>query len=112
MAQDFPPFYVGQRVVAVKTHSQKAFKEGDVFVVKEIRASMCSCHGWEISVGINIPQDFDPDYTERVDCGVVFIDKTGRWFFNTSIFAPIQENFQSISLEKILEEETKLVSAN
>ncbi len=28
------------------------------------------------------------------------------------LFAPIEENFQSITLEKILEEETKFVSAN
>ena len=85
---NLPPFYVGQRVVQLVDGSRGQSKKGDVHTVLGIKLLSQWC----------------------IDIGQKEGDRT-IWCWHYC-FAPIQENFQSISLEKILEEETKLISVN
>ena len=96
---NLPPFYVGQKVVCInnkplpnRTNSiaTERLVEGKEYIVSKIDPVD------EYSV---VPL---PTISVR---GVI-------GFFCVSRFAPIQENFQSISLEKILEKETELISSN
>lgn len=108
MAQNFPPFYVGQRVVRVGASVHPFVKKGDVYTVAAIKQCQ-SCKNWKVSC-----VEFHPTHSghgEYCNCGNIIISD-GFIYGRAEGFAPIQENFQSISLEKILEEETKLVSAN
>lgn len=101
---NLPPFYVGQRVVAIKDHSMGSFKKGDIKTVLGIE-KLCCC--WNIDVGIKFSQILWQCNTCKA-----LKDTNQIGWINARSFAPIQENFQSISLEKILEKETELISSN
>jgi hypothetical protein len=95
------PFYIGQKVVCVE--SKGAYQKGIEYVVKVIQ--QCSCGLWKVGCvehNINNP---------------INVCKCGSdgpvvryWLANSSRFAPIQENFQAITFEKIME--TALTSVN
>lgn len=92
-----PKFYVGQRVVAIENHPQGLFKEGDEFTVTSIVKGCCYDFG--ITIGIS--------HIGPCTCGNKY---DGEWRFMQSRFAPIIENFQAITFEKIVEHE--LTSVN
>jgi hypothetical protein len=108
MENNLPPFYVGQRVVALKTSPivlGVQIKRGDVYTVKEI--FFCKCKQW-----ILVVNEVAISYQgQRIMCcieNVAYSNAGG----SAKYFAPILENFQSITLEKVLEQETKLISVN
>lgn len=105
---NLPPFYVGQRVVAVKDNIDRLFKKGDCFTVTGIIKSVCKCNDWDVNVGISKVSNS----LECTVCKTIWENTTKYAWFSFRRFAPIEENFQSISLEKVLEEETKLISVN
>lgn len=88
-----PPFYVGQEVVAVKDSKQgmpQKYKKGDVVQVAALKQSPQSgLWNFQFKGQLNI-----------------------KWWLDCSRFAPITSTFQSITLEKVLEEETKLIGVN
>lgn len=91
---EFPPFYVGQKVISKsnftgirKTWGFSYPKKGEIVTVLSIHKHPVHDF-WLITIPV---------------CECELCHKN---------FAPIEENFQSISLEKILEEETKLISVN
>lgn len=100
-----PPFYVGQRVVAITSHSQGVIKKGEEFIIRANKKFDC-CGIWCVDIG-------QQPTTVLLDCncGQTHHQDKVRWF-GASLFVPIHENFQSITLEKILEEETKWISVN
>jgi len=102
---NLPPFYVGQKVVAIENSGTGRFKKGDKFIVNGNKFLWESV--WCIDIGHKNPVAPKMQYRGRTI-------STGDdiWWTLSSMFAPIEENFQSISLEKILEEETKLISVN
>lgn len=106
MKKNLPPFYVGQMVVAIKGHSQGIYKKGQEFVVLGLYKSNCGC--WNINVGIKsrAPKTYCITHPETIWLN------NGESAFGASGFAPIEETFQSITLEKVLENETSLIGAN
>lgn len=103
---NLPPFYVGQKVVALTTDIffRRAIKDR-VYTVLGLQATCC---GWNIDIGAKVTQ-------LKLQCGTcnkIIGDTNGIGWLHVKHFAPITENFQSISLEKVLEEETKLISVN
>lgn len=102
-----PKFYVGQRVVAIEDHSQGAFKKGNTFTVTSVIAGCCS---WEITIGIVPDETFAEALIECTGCGRVQHDEYTEWRFMEDSFAPIHEDFQKITFEKIIEQES--VSVN
>jgi hypothetical protein len=90
---NLPPFYAGQKVVSLigwedarRIYGYNYPSKGQVVVVQGIESN--GHGGWHIQVP---------------NCEVVL------WYKH---FAPIEENFQSISLEKVLEKETPLIGIN
>ena len=95
---NLPPFYIGQRVEYIDVvdgiiMGGKPLKKGDKVTV----------------VGVS----FEKGWTIRNEkLWFIEIDIAIGYLYSAKDFVPIEENFQSISLEKILEEETKLISVN
>ena len=75
---------IGQDIVAIKDHSQGAFKEGDVFTIKALRKSSCRCGHITIDVGAitDIPK------SRCNHCGTVYACDT-TWWFHENCFAPL-----------------------
>lgn len=99
------PFYVGQEVVCVKDYSTGIVKKGCKYLVYMVRIG-CSCGYWVVDVGITNGKMFShcPYCWER--------EYAPNALIAASLFAPITSTFQSITLEKVLEEETKLIGVN
>lgn len=86
---NLPPFWIGQKVITTREFGRGEGKECVVKAIEPpIYCSRCEKQTWGVLV----------DIWEYALC--------------QTCFAPIQENFQSISLEKILEKETELISSN
>lgn len=107
---NLPPFYVGQKVVALVdfTHPDVQLKKGNEYIVLELK--QCSvCKRWDIGF-TPVIKGYENGYWRC--CGKK--DKvSGKYFMASSEkFAPITENFQSISLTEVLKEETKLIGVN
>lgn len=106
MSENLPPFYVGQPVVCVK--SIGCYKEGNKYVIKYMgQCPYCKCwmvgaieHGRHLSM-----------CSHNCGCGEI-LSVVPYYTALAKRFAPIEENFQSISLTKVLEQETELISAN
>lgn len=104
MNKNIPPFYVGQRVVALNDATNNAgysIKKGEEFTVKQIKSSCCR---WIVDIGFETKVDGNICGA----CGKVYLSYGVVWC-NARHFAPITSQFQSITLEKILEIETPLV---
>ena len=97
---NLPPFYVGQKVVYLDLSigfcvEGSKIKRGQIVVVKGLDFS-------KLHVGSK----------SKTKAWFIEISEHPGCLYIASDFAPVQENFQSISLEKILEEETKLIGVN
>lgn len=100
---NLPPFYVGQKVVAVLNHSQGAFTSGQEFVIESVEKYCCK---WLVTVGIK-----SPAILFNCTCGKTYSKNTGLHEFCSTAFKAIDEqNFQAITFEKVLE--TELVCVN
>jgi hypothetical protein len=103
---NIPPFYVGQKVVALATSLKSMNKQvikGKIYTVGEM---VFCCGQWLVGCKELLIKTKEPFFlchisTKNKYCGGP-----------ASKFAPLHENFQSISLSKILEEETKLIGVN
>jgi len=101
---NLPPFYVGQRVVALRSHSQNKFKKGSVHIVKGCKNSCC---GWLVNIGVSSMR-----YKwECSDCGKTN-PSDGVWWMAAYCFAPIEPTFQSITMRETIEIESPLISVN
>lgn len=102
MKEQFQPFYVGQEVEAIKDHSQGAFKKGDRFIVDEVLKSTCKCGCWCVKVGVG---SLGMKTGECTKCGYnkIHID-INNVPFRHDRFRAITPAFQSITFEKVIEE--------
>jgi hypothetical protein len=99
-----PPFYAGQMVVVVNAHPKHRFKNGDVFQVKEVHKGCCDYH-------IRISNDSNPGSQVCYKCG--HRDITFHDWYSADRFMPLDEiKFPSLSLQKVIEKESELVSMN
>ena len=103
--ENLAPFHVGQKVVALQGGSDDYIQKGTVYTIRAIFPFSCGCYCVDVGV-LN-------EGITRCRClhGVV-VDYPVYRLFEPKFFAPILENFQSISLSEILEEETKLIGVN
>lgn len=106
---NLPPFYVGQKVVALvtKTIEGVTLLKGSIHTVKGLM--QCKCGSWKVDIGFRAGRFA---YNECYACGSLYNDCSNIMFVRNTNLSPIEENFQSISLEKVLEEETTLISVN
>lgn len=99
------PFYVGQKVVCIKTHTIGIYKQGQVFTITDVYIQKCGCK-WVVNIGVfsNIPT------MECSSCGFNYSQDNG---FAASSFKPLQESvFPSLTMSKVLEKESQLISMN
>lgn len=95
------PFYIGQKVVAIRDHWQGVYKKGDVLVVDGIMPNFCKCPDeWVVSVGIAAKTA----YMSHLACGAHVLNPTKKWWFNPKNFAPIQENRERIKYVAVSED--------
>lgn len=106
---EFPPFYVGQKVVILKTCTTNGLNIKKGSVVTASGCVKCSCGTWMVGI-VECPGFCET--SEHKKSHLYYHPGDTNLHGEAKHFAPIIENFQSISLEKILEEETKLISVN
>lgn len=97
-----PPFYIGQRVVAIRDHSKGNFKKGDEFVIQNIRPNTCNCIGWEVYIGINNPIWF---FQICYHCKAFYPTDNGKMYYRHTSFAPILEDFKPMEYTTVIEKE-------
>lgn len=102
---NLPPFYAGQKVVGIEPNNYNRPENGRIYTVLQIRKGCCN---WEVDIGET------PKHPYLINCVVCLKNKPhgGIMWFSSFRFAPIHENFQSVSFEKIIEKETHLISAS
>jgi len=83
---NLPPFYVGQKVVCVKTHSQGIVVKGNVYSVKECYLSPCGCN-YVVCVGVLATGQFNKCTT----CGKRRNPESKYHPISHELFAPVQE---------------------
>lgn len=85
-------WYIGQRIVAIRDHSQGVFKRGDEFVVRGLKQSLCKCGFIAIDIGLH---PFDNEML-CVDCNtILFVGDV--WWFHEEMFSPLDEIEVAIS---------------
>lgn len=102
-------WYISQRVVAVKCHSQGLFKRGDEFVVKGLRGSLCKCR----TILIDIGMEAWGIEMGCIKCNTHHIPNPSQihWFHETC-FAPIEskpelsEHTNETIIEELEQDET------
>jgi hypothetical protein len=100
---NLPPFYIGQKVIAIKTHSQGTFIKGVSYKVTNY--IKCDCGVWWISVGGTTDR-----INRRCTCGHL-TPTYGLSHGDSRLLAPIQEQtFPLISYSKVLEQETVIAN--
>ncbi len=106
---NIPPFYPGQKVMAVNTHSQRDFIKGDKFVVSAVYQLSC-CKVWVVQIGLSL--GVMRSGLTKCRCGTFF--KTGAYnVYDCNMFRPVQEQtFPLMTYAKVMEKEKELISAN
>lgn len=109
---NLPPFYVGQKVVALKSATVlgASVVKGNTYTVAVIM--QCSCGKWMACVKEALYNySLLPSLSYFLLCHIENYRQPYAGG-DAKYFAPVQENFQSISLEKVIEKETPLVCVN
>lgn len=86
-------WYVGQKIVAIRNHSQGVFKKGDKFIINGIKRDCCTNH-LLLNIDTGIRRDTECKYCLKTD--------VGTWYYD-NLFAPIEE-VGNVTIEQILEE--------
>ena len=109
---NLPPFYVGQKVVANCNHISGIVKD-KIYTVLGVYKSHC---GYAINVGIQINLNVYNNTNSICTCGAVFkkpIESYGIHEVSTTRFSPLQDQvFPSLTMSKVLEKESQLISMN
>lgn len=84
-------WYIGQPIVAIRSHSQGIFKKGDEFIIKGIRTPLCNCKNLDIDIG------FRPT-PKRSGCRVcnVTYPSDGIYWFSEVSFAPLDVDISEL----------------
>lgn len=91
-------FRIGQKVVCIKDHSQGVIKEGQTFIIKNIKTYKCGCVGYDLGI---------KTYKRLCLCGIhnsVSEETSGVHWISGRILAPIDDDFAEKVLEGILEQ--------
>ena len=93
---------VGKKIMAIKNHSQGAFKEGDVFVLKGVYENVCKCPLLKLDIGKRTNKFISkcPICQDKI-----LLETHNKWLFNENLFKPLDESFAEEVLKNIKEEE-------
>jgi epoxyqueuosine reductase QueG len=90
-------WYIGQRIVAIRTHSKKRFKLGDEFTIKKLQSSTCKCKGIEIDIGHKHSYSGDKYQFLCTDCNTVCPINSYIQWYDKHNFSPLDEMEAAIS---------------
>lgn len=93
MSNNNPPFYVGQRVVCVKSNKHLGIKEGRIYVIHNIKKGCC---GWDVGIGI---RSFGVS-----SCPICLKEEppSSIWWLMAYRFAPIEPRHQDVEIAEEL----------
>jgi hypothetical protein len=80
-------FEIVKPVVALKSHSQGVFKEGEIFKLLAMQQSLCNCKFLVLYVGHSARRL--TKYCSK--CGAIVPCGDNRMFFNSVMFAPLDD---------------------
>jgi len=86
-------WYIGQPVVAIKTHSWKYFKKGQDFKIIGLRASGCKCNAVTINIGIINPAGS----MICTRCSTRIPNTDGYCYFSEFSFAPLDQDISELT---------------
>ena len=95
-------WYIGQEIVCIKAYEKAGLKVGKTYTIHGLMISQCKCKHVEIDVGVT-----NYGYGRCVTCKYTQKKPTHIWWFNESIFAPI--DFDISELTDILEKPKELI---
>jgi hypothetical protein len=102
-------FKKGDIIVAIRTHGQGWFKKGDVFEIKLIHTSPCTCHKFLVHIGLFNPK---PKNIQRcTGCKKKYLIKNDKVWFSNYYFVKAQYG-QADLLEKQLAKEEEVLNEN
>jgi hypothetical protein len=102
---EYPPFYVGQQIIAIIGHSNGNYKKGDRFIVKDIKKNKC-CGTWLIEININTKDKY-----KTIRCNICNNVRVNDDYYRAASFAPVEQlKYPLIKLTRVLENEP--VSSN
>ena len=86
-------WYIGQEIVCVKTHSNKAVVRGRTYTIKSLERSPCKCPDVLIDVGLS---DYG-DLYQCCDCRMSFEDTSNVFWFSEYLFAPLDQDISELT---------------
>ena len=93
-------WYIGQDIVAIKTHSRGVFKEGDIFTIKSLRTSNCKCGHILIDIGLSRAGVS----TLCITCNTIKFYGDDILWFNEKCFRSLDELADISELTEVLKE--------
>lgn len=94
-------WYIGQRIIVIRNHSQGFFKKGDEFIIKGLSESICNCKGLLIDIGIRVNTRQVGRIVRCRYCRGTYIKSNVAWFSEIN-FQPF--DFDISELTNILKE--------
>ena len=89
-------WYIGQDIVCIKSHSQGAVKEGDVFIIKGIKKSCCSI---DLDINfIHLKPMLECPHCHKLE------KSNGIYWFDHNQFAPLESITDISEIEELLKE--------
>jgi len=100
-------WYIGQDIVALRTHSNRVFKEGDTFTIRGIKKCECIKCGDYIILDIGLGRH--PQAGQTIQCadrhGIPYLCDGTIWMSEIS-FKPLDELADISELVEVLETES------
>lgn len=91
-------FYIGQKILAIKDHSQGMFKKGDEFTVINVKKHQCKCGFYVLNIGLKTSNN----QIRCTVCKTIINNYTDiNWFFE-GYFAPIE--LSTTTFEDVIKE--------
>ena len=89
-------WYIGQEIVAIRTHNDNLYKRGQDFIIKGLSLTTCRCNYVLIDVGI--PYDYEKfaGCMKCDKCGCT-CNVNGFYLFHENRFAPLDQDISELT---------------
>jgi hypothetical protein len=93
-------YTIGDEIVAIKTHSQLRFEEGQIFICKALKKCSCGCGNPVVDIGL-MRQNL---YYLCSTSNKKILDPISNYFFNAFTFKKLDDLVDISELTEILEQ--------
>lgn len=91
-------WHIGQEIVCVKTHSLGYVKRGKTYTIRGLKKTHCPCKFVIIDIGMAAKVGLGKCNV----CGLLDSEKVSEYWFNESLFAPLDQDISELT--EILEQ--------